>query len=49
MPLFCAPVLTARQGRSKARRVLPDTIGGQPPLPVANDCPATLEAMLGDA
>ena len=31
---------------AKARRVLPDTIGGQPPLPVAEICPFTLAEIL---
>ncbi len=33
---------------AKALRVLPDTIGGQPPLPVPAACPLTLDAMLDD-
>jgi hypothetical protein len=33
---------------AKALRVLPDTIGGQPPLPVPASCPTTLDAMLRD-
>jgi hypothetical protein len=31
---------------AKALRVLPDTIGGQPPLPLPGDCPTTLDEML---
>jgi Domain of unknown function DUF29 len=34
---------------AKARRALPDTIDGQPPLPLPDVCPVTLEAMLADA
>jgi hypothetical protein len=34
---------------SKALRALPDTVGGQPPLPVPGACPLTLEEMLGEA
>jgi hypothetical protein len=33
---------------AKALRVLPDTIGGQPPLSLTELCPVTLDAMLGD-
>jgi hypothetical protein len=33
---------------AKALRVLPDTIGGQPPLPVPAICSMTLDAMLRD-
>jgi hypothetical protein len=33
---------------AKALRVLPDTIGGQPPLPVPGDCPITPEEMLAE-
>ncbi len=34
---------------AKALRVLPDTIGGQPPPPVLGECPMTLNEMLGEA
>jgi hypothetical protein len=33
---------------AKALRLLPDTIGGQAPLPVPGDCPTTLDEMLGE-
>ena len=32
-----------------ARRALPDTVDGQPPLPVSPTCPATLDELLADA
>jgi len=32
----------------KALRVLPETIGGQPPAPLPDACPATLDEMLRD-
>jgi hypothetical protein len=31
-----------------AAKALPETIDGRPPLPVAADCPATLEELLAD-
>ncbi len=34
---------------AKALRVLPETIGGQAPLPVPDACPVTLEELLRDA
>src|SRR5689334_3461639 len=33
---------------AKAVRALPDTIDGQPPLPVPEHCPVTLDEVLGD-
>ena len=33
---------------AQALRAMPDTIDGQPPLPVPRACPATLDALLGD-
>lgn len=33
---------------AKARRALPDTIDGQPPLSVSPACPLTLDQMIGD-
>ena len=30
-----------------ARRAMPDTVGGQPPLPVLPTCPVTLDELLG--
>jgi hypothetical protein len=32
---------------SQAVRLMPDTIDGTPPLPVADTCPVTLDALLG--
>lgn len=32
----------------RALRVLPDTIDGQPPLPVPADCPVTLDELLSE-
>ncbi len=33
---------------AKARRAMPETIDGQPPLPVSAVCPLTLEALLAE-
>jgi uncharacterized protein DUF29 len=33
----------------RARRALPDTVDGKPPLPVSSTCPATLDELLADA
>jgi hypothetical protein len=33
----------------KARHALPETMDGQPPLPVPETCPVTLEDLLADA
>ena len=33
---------------AKALRALPDTIDGQPPLPLPAVCPMTLDDLLGD-
>jgi hypothetical protein len=33
---------------AKARRLLPEAIDGQPPLPVPEVCPVTLDELLGD-
>jgi hypothetical protein len=33
---------------AKARRAMPDTIDGQPPLPVPEICEVTLDELLGD-
>ncbi len=32
----------------RARRLLPDTIDGNPPLPVPEECPMTLDALLAE-
>lgn len=32
----------------RALRIMPDTIDGQPPLPVPQDCPVTLDELLAD-
>lgn len=32
----------------RALRAMPDTIGGQPPLPVPQVCPVTLDELLGE-
>ncbi len=32
----------------KALRIMPDTIDGQPPLPVPAECPVTLDELLAD-
>jgi hypothetical protein len=32
----------------QALRIMPDTIDGQPPLPVPPDCPVTLDELLAD-
>lgn len=32
----------------RARRIMPDTIDGQPPLPVPEICPVTLDELLSD-
>jgi hypothetical protein len=34
---------------SRALRALPETIDGEPPLPVPETCPATLDELLADA
>jgi hypothetical protein len=33
----------------QALRALPETLGGQPPFPLPDACPATLDELLGDA
>jgi hypothetical protein len=33
---------------AKALRALPETVDGQPPLPVPAVCPVTLDALLAD-
>ncbi len=33
---------------AKARRALPETMDGQPPLPLPEVCPVTLDELLGD-
>ena len=33
---------------AKALRAMPDTIDGQPPLPVPEICPVTLDALLAE-
>jgi hypothetical protein len=34
---------------AKARRAMPETLDGQPPLPPPEDCPFTLDQLLADA
>jgi hypothetical protein len=34
---------------AKALRAMPDSINGQPPLPVPETCPVTLDALVGGA
>ncbi len=33
---------------ARARHAMPDTIEGQPPLPIPTDCPVTLDELLGE-
>jgi hypothetical protein len=33
---------------AKALRVLPETVDGQPPLPVPTTCPVTLDELLSE-
>ncbi len=41
--------LDAAQLYAKALRRLPETLDGQPPLPVRAECPVTLDELLGQA